>query len=370
VYNLIMVGDQIRTTTVRKIVNIGVTGSANTKERKRVTLTIVVEKVDFDPTDCILRLSGKNVEENNWVKLGAAHTIQIEVHKQFTIQKEYWDPVSLERVSEACDVGKRADVAALMIDEGLANLYLMTEHMSISRAHINTPIPRKRKQSQAGHDKGMERFFITVYDSLVRSIDFGVVQCLILAGPGFVKEQFQKFMMTRAVQQECRILIENKSKLVIVTASSAHKYSLKEVLTDKLVLDKVQDTKAAREVQTLNRFFSTLQTEPARATYGLVTVTKANNQNAIEILLISDNLFRSQEIATRKMYVGLTETVKENGGEVRIFSSLHVSGEQLAKFAGIAAILRFPLPELDAEDDDSDDSDDSDDKKKTRKRKR
>jgi len=171
-------------------------------------------------------------------------------------------------------------------------------------------------------------------------------------------------MNTRAIQQDCRSLLENKSKIILVTASSAHKYSLKEVLNDKMVLERVQDTKAAKEIQSLNRFFSMLSAEPGRATYGVSTVLKANLQNAIEILLISDNLFRAQDIETRKKYVNLTETVKENGGEVRIFSSSHVSGEQLAKFAGVAAILRFPIPDLDQDDEsDSDDSDDSDDKK-------
>ncbi len=37
---------------------------------------------------------------------------------------------------------------------------------------------------------------------------------------------------------------------------------------------------------------------------------------------------------------------RETSGEVRVFSSLHVSGEQLAQLTGVAAILRFPCPEI------------------------
>ncbi len=33
-------------------------------------------------------------------------------------------------------------------------------------------------------------------------------------------------------------------------------------------------------------------------------------------------------------------------GEALVFSSMHVSGEQLAQLSGIAAVLRFPLEEL------------------------
>ncbi len=49
---------------------------------------------------------------------------------------------------------------------------------------------------------------------------------------------------------------------------------------------------------------------------------------AVETLLISDALFRSQDLAERKKYVALVDTVKENQGNVRVFSSLHVSGER------------------------------------------
>ena len=47
--------------------------------------------------------------------------------------------------------------------------------------------------------------------------------------------------------------------------------------------------------------------------------------------------------------------VREFGGTAKIFSSMHVSGEQLEQFTGLCAILRFPMEEL--EDSDGSDSD-------------
>ena len=42
------------------------------------------------------------------------------------------------------------------------------------------------------------------------------------------------------------------------------------------------------------------------------------------------------------------------GGGVHVFSGMHASGEQLNQLTGIAAILRFPLPDLeDAEFEDA-----------------
>uniref|UniRef100_A0A8C6VY73 Pelota mRNA surveillance and ribosome rescue factor n=1 Tax=Nothobranchius furzeri TaxID=105023 RepID=A0A8C6VY73_NOTFU len=42
----------------------------------------------------------------------------------------------------------------------------------------------------------------------------------------------------------------------------------------------------------------------------------------------------------------------------RIFSSLHVSGEQLTQLSGVAAILRFPIADLSEPEDDSSSAED------------
>lgn len=72
---------------------------------------------------------------------------------------------------------------------------------------------------------------------------------------------------------------------------------------------------------------------------------RADEHLAIDTLMVTDTLFKSCDLATRLQYVALTESVKEHGGTVRVFSSLHVSGESLAQVSGIAALLRFPMPE-------------------------
>ncbi|XP_058875348.1 protein pelota homolog [Acipenser ruthenus] len=138
-----------------------------------------------------------------------------------------------------------------------------------------------------------------------------------------------------------------------VHSSSGHKYSLKEVLSDPAVISRLSDTKAAGEVKALEDFYKLLQHEPDRAVYGVAHVERANEAMAIDVLLISDNLFRHEDIATRSRYVKLVDSVKDNGGSVRIFSSLHVSGEQLNQLSGVASLLRFPIADISEEEEDS-----------------
>uniref|UniRef100_A0A0M3K9S5 Putative pelota (inferred by orthology to a S. mansoni protein) n=1 Tax=Anisakis simplex TaxID=6269 RepID=A0A0M3K9S5_ANISI len=116
----------------------------------------------------------------------------------------------------------------------------------------------------------------------------------------------------------------------------------------------------------LNTFFNLMATEPARAFYGLKHIEMANEHLAIETLLLSDSLFRSNDIKQRKKYVNLVESIKEQGANVLIFSSMHPSGEQLSLLSGIAAILKFPLHEL--EDEDMSDSDDADENNESNKK--
>lgn len=54
----------------------------------------------------------------------------------------------------------------------------------------------------------------------------------------------------------------------------------------------MSETKAAGEVKALESFYTVLKCESAKAVYGKNHVVKACEAQAIETLLISDNLFR------------------------------------------------------------------------------
>lgn len=353
-YNLISEGDSVRSSTIRKVQSESSTGSS-TSARIRTVLTITVENIDYDTQACMLRLKGRNIEENQYVKMGAYHTIDLELNRKFTLRKQEWDSVSLERIDTACDPAKSADVAAVVMQEGLAYICLITSSMTLVRAKIDVNIPRKRKGFAQQHEKGLTKFYEQVMTAILRHVDFDIVKCVLIGSPGFVRDQFFEYMFQMAVKTDNKLLLENKSKFMLVHTSSGFKHSLKEVLQDPSVVNKISDTKAAGEVKALENFYTTLQCEPAKAFYGKKHIEKANEAQAIETLLISDKLFRCEDVKLRKEYVYIVDTVKESGGDVKIFSSMHVSGEQLDQLTGIAAILRFPMPELEEDSEEEED---------------
>lgn len=356
-YNLVAEGDSLRASTIRKVTTESATGSTGSN-RVRTTLTIAIENIDFDTQACVLRVKGRNIVENQYVKMGAYHTLDLELNRKFTLAKSCWDSITLDRIDMACDPAQHADLAAVTMHEGLAHICLVTSSMTLVRAKIDVNIPRKRKGQCGQHDKGMQKFFESVMQGILRHVNFDIVKCVLLASPGFVKDQFYEYMFAQAVKIDQKILLENKSKFVLIHSSSGFKHSLKEILADPTVAVKLADTKAAGEVKALEAFYTMLQNEPSRAFYGFNHVQKANEAQAIETLLISDDLFRCQDVAKRKQYVTLVDSVKENGGDVKLFSSLHVSGEQLGLLTGVAAILRFPMAELEEESNSSSEEED------------
>ncbi|KAL7749338.1 Translation factor pelota [Sorochytrium milnesiophthora] len=346
IYNLVQPGDNVRSSTVRRVQSESSTGSVDS-QRMRITLTVEVESVDYDTQAATVSVKGRNTSENKYVKMGAYHTMDLELNNKLSIEKAEWDIISLERVEIACDIARRAEVAAVVLQEGLANVCLLTEHMTIVRQRIETPIPRKRRGSTTNRDKGMQRFFEQVYQAILRHVDFSVVKGLIVASPGFVKDQLFAYIMDQATKTGNRTIFDNKSKFLLIHATSGHKHALTDLLQDPSVLNQLSDTKFAQEARTMDRFYKMLNDDPDRAYYGLAHVQVAIDRGAVETLMISDNLFRSADVPKRKRFIELVSAVRGQGGKVLIYSSLHVTGDQLNQLSGIAAILNFPIPDMD-----------------------
>lgn len=344
-YNLIAPGDSIMAVTLRKVLRQMASGSRDA-ERVKLKLEIKVEAVDYDKEGSVLRIRGKNILENEHVKIGAFHTLELELHRAFVLRKDVWDSLALDTLHQAADPTASADLAVVLMQEGLAHILLVGRSMTITRSRIETSIPRKHGPAIAGYESALNKFFENVLQAFLKHVDFNVVRCAVIASPGFTKDQFHRHLLLEAERRQLRPIIENKSRLILVHTSSGYKHSLREVLDAPNVMNMIKDTKAAQEVQALKDFFNMLTNDPTRACYGPKHVEVAHERMAVQTLLITDDLFRNSDIAIRQKYVNLVNSVKDSGGTAHIFSSMHVSGEQLGQLTGIAAILRFPLPDL------------------------
>jgi protein pelota len=313
------------------------------------------------------------VEENQYVKLGAFHTLDLELNRSFDLEKaDGWDSVALETLKEAVEQSKKAVLWAVIMQEGLAHICLITDHTTIMRQKVEVQLPKKRAGS-TDHDKQLQKFFQLTLDSLLRQIDPADPTPILLASPGFTASSFLTFIKTLAASGAHKTLAHVARNITVAHAASGYLHSLGEVLSSPAVTAQLSDTKFARETQLMDKLTEMLRKDDQRAWYGPRECEQAIERGAVGkgggVLLISNALFRSQDIQTRKRWVRAVDDVKEQGGEVRVLSSMHESGRRLEGLGGIAAILTFPIEDLDEgledvegghdlEDLDGDDDDD------------
>ncbi|KAF4685177.1 hypothetical protein FOZ60_006794 [Perkinsus olseni] len=336
-----------RPNTVRKVSKETSSGSVSS-EKRHLRLTIAVTAVDYDGEANIIRY---NCPRDAGTASPSIYLMKRPI-SLFPVWRRALNSSSRIDLKDGCrlvrDVSANAELAVVLIDSGLANLYLLTRVLAKEMAKVSVNIPKKRSGS-SGYDKALNKFYDQVYVAIKQHVDFDKVKCIVIAGPGFVRDDFIKYAREEATKKaDSQMLNATKNKFVSCHCSTAYKQGLNELMQDETVKSQVADTKAMSNVAALDRFYTMLKNDPERAVYGPGPVTKAAEMGAIDELLITDGLFRSSSVGVRKRYVALVEEVQATSN-VFIFSTQHVSGEQLQNLAGIAATLKFPCPDLDDE---------------------
>lgn len=269
-----------------------------------------------------------------------------------------WDSIASATLREALADDKDGAVAAVVMQEGLANICLITQFRTVLKVRVESVIPKKRDLA-SDQDAGMRKFFEKVLSTLLRTVDFTNPRPLLLASPGFVATDFKQYIANQGRDKGDKVLNAVARQATVVHANSGHVHSLNDVLKSPEVTVKMKDMKFAKETLYVDQFFDRLKLDDGRAWYGTSAVQKAVDDGAVGpgggILLVNNSLFRSEDLATRKKYVAIVEKVRADGGEARILSSDHESGQRLAMLGDIAAVLNYPMPDLDDDDDNDED---------------
>lgn len=362
-YNLLKVGDTVQVLTQRNVKkgNPAQIQKGKAKmEKVLLRLKLLVEDIDYIASDQAMRVNGKSLEQQEYVPLNSYHTAEVELNKEITILKDNWDEYDMSLLDDLCSIEKKADIGAVIFQEGVAHICYVTDTMTVLQAKVEKSIPRKNTEfGTKDLDKAMNSFFNMIIQTMARHFDMDRLKAVILASPGFLAKTLYDRLIQECLNlqnsgKENKVfasILEHKNKFLIAHSSTGYLQGLEEVLDDPATRKKLADTKFLEESEALLRFQRALNNDDGRAWYGLEEVSKALNMDAVRYLMVSDELFRSDDIETRRHYIDLTEQAKRNGAQVYIFSSLHESGVQLNQLTGIAALLKYPIPDLDDSDE-------------------
>jgi len=337
IYRILKVGDTVRASTSRRVKRKEEEGRADSGERVKMTIEVEVEEVAFHGFGDNLRFKGKIIAgPDNLVSLGTYHTISLSLMEKVRISKIKWTPMERKVLEDVEKASMLAQILIVTIEDNSACFAMVTQ-FSLKIINEYTPSVSRKFSDPKQHSSEMGQFFIESLQILQDLDKQYSPQVIILAGPGFTPENFFEFVRTRD-----SVLID---KIRRVHVSSGGRVGLKEVLSKKLPEKIAKDQRVAYETRLLEEIFKRIGQDTGTVTYGLENVKRALSIGAIETLLISDDQLRIDDLTKRVAIDELVEKNSEMRGQTVLMSIQHESGEQLAKLGGIAALLRFPLPD-------------------------
>ncbi|KAJ2895249.1 hypothetical protein MKZ38_006749 [Zalerion maritima] len=381
-YNLLHPGDLITALTTRKV-KLETDGGgepgdaskkANDSRREIVKLTISLRKPFFDPTANELRLTGITASDTEVVGSGVGHSLTISNGTQLRIEKPEedggWSSVDLTYLKEILTGEKQDAIPAIIMQQGRAALMNIRQNRNVIVARIESPNVRTKgtalskgrdKATDAHHEKIIAAIRLHILDAMsppaagARTASSSRkppdVPRLLLVSPGFWADEFRKYALHLAISTEdkkLRALVDNAA---VVSSGVGLAHGISAIMSDPKVQGMMKNMRFGVDNNAVDRFTRAIKKDETRAWYGPGPVEKAVAQGAVGPgegeLLILDKLFRSTDLETRKKWVAMVDRVKADGGKVNIISDSNPSGEQLKNFGGVAAILTFPMEDLD-----------------------
>jgi protein pelota len=327
---IVRAGDVVISKTQRRIEKDIGKKRADRGEKKTFTLGVEVKEAEFDKNVDRFRIGGKIVSGPEDIPPGAFHTLNLKPGMTLTIQKETWQEADLIKVKDSSKA-IRSNIMMVAIEDGVAAIGFLRNYGIREAGSV--------KHNIAGKDEIKEKevetkqFFVKVSDAIEKDVEG--VDKIIVAGPGFTKDNFKKFLQDN-----------NKSfaKLVITeSVSMGGEKGLQEIIKRGVVERVVKDTKIQQEVTALNEFFTEIAKDSGLSIYGLDQVESAVNAGAVKTLLITNKFLRAAKADRNERINNMIKTVEAVKSKVMIVSTEHDLGLQLHGLGDIASVLRYKI---------------------------
>lgn len=337
------------------------------KSTDLVKLRLKIVSSEFEMRDEYLRYKGVTVADDTGkanvdVPAGKFLSFTVNYSYPFTIIKQNFDSYMEKKLQDAANPETRSDTAAVVLQEGIAHVCLLTASSTILKQKIEYSMPKKKRATDLmKFDEKTEKFYKAIYESIKKYYDFSKIRLVLLCSPGFYAKTLLDKINQYAEEERNKNIMDNKSLFLVAHCSTGYLQGINEVLKNPLYSSKLSDTKYAKDAVIMDEFMDHLNKDDFKAWYGEAEVEKAAEMGAIRYLLITDTMLHNDDIAKRKKFLELLERVEQSGGKGVVFSTLHSLGEELDRMTGVACILNYPLPDLDEDLEEDEDEDDNND---------
>lgn len=294
-------------------------------EKKLVFIQVEAEKIEFSKHANRLRITGKIVGGGpaEFIQLGSYHTVDVEPGTVLEIKKPTgWKKHQLERLRKAVKDTRKPKLGVVVMDEEQATFAKIMDY-GVDFLYTVRCTGSKRGEK---YEEARKSYF----GEIAKGLGAFEVNKLVVAGPGFAKDNLKKFLGEKNPELLKHISFDS--------CSSAEESGVYELLKRGALAKAIGEARIEREFEYMERFLSEVSRDTGLATYGLAEVKKAIDYGAVDKLFVLDELLRSNKEVEK-----LVENAERYKCEAHIFSAENQAGKQLEGFGGLAALLRFKV---------------------------
>jgi protein pelota len=317
-YNIVELGDLVTASTMRRDEKARNAVADQRTEKRRMTLGIRAEKIEFSEEDLRLRILG--VIEEGPQYIGQHHSLMMEVGERVTIGKKHWKETQIERLKRAVADTNKPRMIFVAMDQDDATIAVLRQFGLKEIACVRSQRAGKQYQDDS---KGQD-YHGEIISKLKTLAEPNMP--LVLLGPGFEKERFADSVKPLGLFT---------SMFVYHTGQSGMQ-GVNELMKKGMGADLLRDSRVGVEMEAVEKLMEHIGKD-GLATYGNQQVKDAADAGAVETLLILDSKLREEDLDT------IVRTVEVQKGNVIIVSAQHDGGKQLASLGGLGAILRYRL---------------------------
>ncbi|MFA6804456.1 MAG: mRNA surveillance protein pelota [Candidatus Methanomethylophilaceae archaeon] len=317
-YNVLETGDLVTASTTRREEKASDKIRAEKMDKKRMTLGIRVEKIEFSADDLRLRLLG--TIETGPQDIGQHHTLIFEIGDSLSLAKKHWRETQLERLDRAVKDSKQPRIVFVALDQDDATIAVLRQYGPKEIATIRSGRSGKQYDEKSKTD--------SYHSDIIEKIRplMGPNIPLVLLGPGFEKE---------ALADDIKKLNEFGTVRVYHTGQNGMP-GVNELIKTGMGADILRESSVGAEMEAVEKLMTEIGKD-GLGTYGPKEIQAAAASGAVDTLLILDSKLREQDLDS------IVREVESQKGKIIVVSEEHDGGRELAALGGMGAILRYKV---------------------------
>jgi len=318
---LVRPGDGVGASTTRRDPEAPQEVAGAERTRRRVTLTVRAEQVEFHGFSKHVRVTGPIVDGP--FDIGRHHTLDLTEGDDVTVTKPAWSTADRTILEEGLERKGDATILIAAVDWGDSSLVRLRGRSVEPVVDLRRTIAGKRYEGgQAEKDRDA---YVAELVALVRR-EGAEATAVVVAGPGFLKEE----LVHRLTEEDPAVA----RKVRVYPTAESGRVGVDELLKSGRATEVLRGSVAAEEAEVVERLVRSLA-GGTRAAVGAREVAEAVEAGAAETILLSESLLPDTAIAPT------LDRARESRVRLFVVRDEGEAGRKLAALGRIAALLRY-----------------------------